>query len=100
LALTAPTLVLGLGSTSCAKSQRFIDDGVDAGEFGSKDSGTGLAPLACSDDNKNVFVIAEDRSFYSFHPPTGVFENRGLLDCPTGGATPTSMAIDRNGIAW
>jgi len=71
------------------------------GQFGEPEGG-GTIPVrpACSDDNKDVFVIAEDRSFYSFHPPTLEFKNKGLLDCPTGGALPTSMAIDRAGVAW
>lgn len=106
LALTAPALILGLGSTSCSKGTTTgIDPGSSpedgGGQFGEKDGGTPVPKLpVCADDNKDVFVIAEDRSFYSFHPPTGEFKNKGRLDCPTGGASPTSMAVDRNGIAW
>lgn len=106
LALTAPALILVLASTSCHGVNRsgtgpedpLLDGG---GQFGDKDGSTSIPVRpACQDDNKDVFVIAEDRSFYSFHPPTLEFKNKGLLDCPTGGALPTSMAIDRNGVAW
>jgi hypothetical protein len=105
-ALTAPAIVLVAASFSCSSVDRsgagaddpLLDGG---GQFGDKDGNTSIpARPACQDDNKDVFVIAEDRSFYSFHPPTLEFKNKGLLDCPTGGALPTSMAIDRNGIAW
>ena len=104
LALTAPVvLMLGLGALSCSKKTRDVGDGFEAdggGQFVAE-TGPTVKPLAsCADDNKDVFVIAEDRTFYSFHPPTLEFKTKGLLDCPTGGATPTSMAVDRNGIAW
>jgi hypothetical protein len=104
LALTAPALILGLASSSCSKTTRdpTSEPGVleDAGKFGDKEGGTLPIRPACAEDNKDVFVIAEDRSFYSFHPPTLEFKNKGLLDCPTGGSSPTSMAVDRTGIAW
>ena len=103
-ALTAPALVLGLIAAGC--SAKYRDAGADSvldggGQFG-EEGGTATIPVrpACSDDNKDVFVIAEDRTFYSFHPPTFEFKAKGLLDCPTGGALPTSMAIDRAGVAW
>ncbi len=103
-ALVAPALVLGIIATGC--SAKYRDAGADSvldggGQFG-EEGGTPTIPVrpACSDDNKDVFVIAEDRTFYSFHPPTLEFKPKGLLDCPTGGALPTSMAIDRAGVAW
>jgi hypothetical protein len=105
LALTAPVLVLGMSTASCSKTTREPtgDPGLleDGGQFGTPEGGSiPKVPVACADDNKDVFVIAEDRTFYSFHPPTLEFKNKGILDCPTGGALPTSMAVDRNGIAW
>ena len=110
LGRVAPAAVLGVAfaliSVSCAKSTRGgIEDTPDApagssGGFVSGDGGPIVKAPECADDNKDVFVIAEDRSFYSFHPPTLEFKNKGLLNCPTGGATPTSMAVDRDGIAW
>ena len=91
---------------SCAKSTRTgIEDTPDgpagsSGGFVPTDGGPITKAPECADETKDVFVIAEDRSFYSFHPPTLEFKNKGLLNCPTGGATPTSMAVDRDGIAW
>jgi hypothetical protein len=104
----APIVALGcaLASISCSKSTRDpVEEGGgvpqgSSGGFVPADGGpVGTVPQ-CADENKDVFVIAEDRSFYSFHPPTLEFKNKGLLDCPTGGATPTSMAVDRDGFAW
>jgi hypothetical protein len=100
-------LIAGFASGACSTSTRApIDEGTSGGPGGSsggfvpQDGGTAVKPPECADATKDVFVIAEDRSFYSFHPPTLELKNKGLLDCPTGGATPTSMAVDRDGIAW
>ena len=91
-------------TTACsAKYRAAEEDSVldGGGQFDKEGGGPGIPVRpACSDDNKDVFVIAEDRTFYSFHPPTLEFKAKGLLDCPTGGALPTSMAIDRAGVAW
>jgi hypothetical protein len=89
-------------AASCARSgtQPFDPNApADGGTFAPAGDG-GRVVAQCADDNKDVFVIAEDRSFYSFHPPTLEFTSRGILSCPTGGATPTSMAVDREGYAW
>jgi hypothetical protein len=90
---------------ACAKNTRASFEDTEAGPSGSSGGFTpeggavGNLPQ-CADDNKDVFVIAQDRTFYSFHPPTLAFASKGLLDCPTGGALPTSMAVDREGFAW
>ena len=99
--------VLGLSaSVGCGESSRsaepFGSDG-DAGSVGSLVGEGGAAPppaAECTEENKDVFVISEENALYSFHPPTLEFKHRGLLRCPTGGASPTSMAVDRRGIAW
>ena len=109
----APALVLSalsgfcvLSGVSCAASTRAgIEDSPDApagssGGFVSGEGGPAPNLPQCAESNKDVFVIAEDRSLYSFHPPTLEFKSKGILNCPTGGATPTSMAIDRDGFAW
>lgn len=54
----------------------------------------------CADATKDVFVITEERFLYRFNPPTLTFKAIGMINCPTGGATPTSMAVDRLGVAW
>ncbi len=98
--LVAPLLlVLVLG---CAKSSRTYEDpgnvgfGVDGGS-----SGGGVTRLAeCAESTRDPYVIASDNTFYEFVPPTLEFKSKGVLACPTGGATPTSMAVDRQGVAW
>lgn len=75
-----------------------LDDG--GGTFVPAEGGDVITTAACSEENKDIYVIAEDNTFYLFHPPTLEFKNKGLLSCPTGGATPTSMAVDRAGFAW
>ncbi|MBX3191429.1 MAG: hypothetical protein KF819_30825 [Labilithrix sp.] len=97
-------MILSLGA--CSKAT-----GSDGQEGTPLDDGGTLAPPLgeggtvkplpqCAEETKDIYVIAEDQSFYMFHPPTLEFTNKGRLQCPTGGATPTSMAVDRAGIAW
>jgi hypothetical protein len=75
-----------------------LQDG--GGTFGDKDGGPGTKPAECSDDTKDVFVVSDDAALYQFHPPDLSFKQIGRINCATGGATPTSMAVDRQGIAW
>jgi hypothetical protein len=89
-----------------AQTRAPIDNTGDGGPAGSSggfvtpDGGVTPQVAQCAEANKDVYVIAEDRTFYSFHPPSGLFTAKGILNCPTGGAMPTSMAVDRDGIAW
>lgn len=108
LALSVTACVVAVAAVAaCSDDKRtgYAEDGTaDAsGGFVPPIGDGGTTPSAqpqCAEATKDVFVIAEDRTFYSFHPPTLKFENKGLLDCATGGASPTSMAVDRSGFAW
>lgn len=101
-------VVLGAASAvslaACGKDERAYEDPAAVG-FGT-DAGAGLgeggrAPLAeCEESTRDPYVITQDHTLYQFHPPDLTFTNRGIIACPTGGAQPTSMAIDRQGIAW
>jgi hypothetical protein len=56
---------------------------------------------ACTEASKLVYVVSQERSLYSFAPNTLKFEKIGPLDCPAkGGASASSMAVDRKGTAW
>jgi hypothetical protein len=92
-------LVLG----GCSSERRGFDPGnTSSGGFGSKDSGA-PKPSAdgCTDAARLVYVLSQDKELYSFTPNMGTFAKIGRIECPTTGlATPNSMAIDRNGIAW
>lgn len=72
--------------------------GADGGGFGGPVDGGSASE--CAEETKDIFVISEESSLYAFHPPTLTFKPIGPLRCPTGGATPTSMAVDRKGVAW
>ncbi|MDF2694987.1 MAG: hypothetical protein K0S65_3370 [Labilithrix sp.] len=74
--------------------------GADGGGFGPSADGGANAPPECADENKDIFVITEENVLYAFNPPKLAFRPIGPLQCPTGGARPTSMAVDRHGIAW
>ena len=99
----APFIAIGLGLgplAGCSKGdaeEAFEEE--DAGGAGGAEGG-GARPPECTDDTKDIFVISEERVLYRFHPPTLAFTSIGILQCAAGGATPTSMAVDRAGYAW
>ncbi len=74
------------------------DDG--GGGFGPGGDGGGGGTGECNANTKSIYVVSEENSLYSFTPETLTFKNIGLLSCGSGGATPTSMAVDRQGTAW
>jgi hypothetical protein len=60
-----------------------------------------IQPNDCPDAAATlVYVITETYDLYSFFPPTLAFKRIGAISCPrANGATPFSMAVDRQGIA-
>jgi hypothetical protein len=55
----------------------------------------------CSDAAKLIYVVDENNKLSQFDPATKSFHDLGSLSCPAmSGATPFSMAVDRNAIAW
>jgi hypothetical protein len=100
--------LLAFALLGCSSSKS--DPGAEGpGTFGAGDGGGGLGAAPdggnvstpeCAEETKDIFVISEENSLYSFNPPKLAFTFLGKLQCPTGGATPTSMAVDRHGIAW
>jgi hypothetical protein len=55
----------------------------------------------CPDPTQTlVYAISESNALYSVYPPTFTLTKIGTIDCPAErGATPFSMAVDRQGIA-
>lgn len=93
------TASMGQGGASSGNSSGGGGSGGDLfGDGGLGGSGGGSA--GCSDEAKLVYIIGQDNRFYSFYPPTLDVVFKGVLSCPAGLATPFSMAVDRNGIAW
>jgi hypothetical protein len=54
----------------------------------------------CSAATQYWYTRAYDNSLYQFDPPSLTFTEIGVLDCPSNGASPFSMAVDRNAQAW
>lgn len=78
--------------------------GGDGGTHLLGDGGTGGGDSAgnsnCSQATQYVYTLAGDNSLYQFDPPSLTFTLIGVLNCPSGGASPYSMAVDRNANAW
>jgi hypothetical protein len=69
--------------------------GIDVGGMG------GGAPGDCTDEaNKLIYVVSTSYEFYRYSPLDNSLSPIGQLNCPAGGATPFSMAVDRDGVAW
>jgi hypothetical protein len=77
-------------------------DGGDPGTLGGgkTDGGGGGNQTGCSEAAKLVYVVTDLNELFSFKPDTTTFTKIGELKCPSGGATPNSMAVDRTGVAW
>ncbi|MGE0871450.1 MAG: hypothetical protein AB7P03_23010 [Kofleriaceae bacterium] len=54
----------------------------------------------CADGSRLIYVLDKANKLSTFDPPTKAFVTLGTLDCDTGFATPFSMGIDRDAIAW
>jgi hypothetical protein len=92
----------GMGGEAASSSSSSGQAGEGGSLFG--DGGLpgtdGGGSSDCTEEAKLVYIIGQDNKFYSFYPPTLAVTLKGVLSCPAGGATPFSMAVDRNGIAW
>jgi hypothetical protein len=68
------------------------------------DSGNGAMGSnqdGCSDAAKLVYTVDQNNLFSQFDPMTKTFHDLGTLSCPaSAGATPFSMGVDRNAVAW
>lgn len=92
---------------ACSKDEPAAEDLNDTPRLGTPDGGRfntasdgGGVFVECEEETKDIFILSDQNLLYSFHPPTLEFKLKGTLKCPTGGATPTSMAVDRQGVAW
>lgn len=86
-----------------AGSENGFGDGADTGGLGSKgdNADTQSANSAgCSEEAKQVYVVSEQYDLYRFEPEKLTFTKIGRMACPSGGASPNSMAVDRSGNAW
>lgn len=76
------------------------DKGASGGTFEESDAGDdGGVNDECASETRDVYVVTAERDLYRFHPPDASFTKKGTFTCATT-ARPTSMAIDRRGVAW
>lgn len=105
LALLVPLVACSASSPSSgfkdeqpAGSQGFGNNGSSGGSLGSNTPAVGAD--GCSDAARMVYVLSAEYELYRFEPDRLAFTKLGQLSCPSMGATPNSMAIDRSGTAW
>jgi hypothetical protein len=112
--LSSVVLAVALTGSACssAKPPNTFEDTPESGGLGGssgtsggfgdmgKDGPTGTNQAGCSEAAKLVYVVSDSNELYSFAPDKLSFTKIGTLKCPSNGATPNSMAIDRSGSAW
>ncbi|MDB4997183.1 MAG: hypothetical protein JWM74_4615 [Myxococcaceae bacterium] len=98
---TPKTASFDNGSSGTPTGTGFGDGGTSGTIGGNKTTPPGTTNQAgCSDAAKLVYVVSDLNELFSYNPGTGMFAKIGELNCPSGGATPNSMAVDRSGTAW
>jgi hypothetical protein len=90
--------VFALALIACGPDGR--DDGTGGGGGGGGGSGSGSGNEDCSDAAKLIYTVDQNNQFLRFDPMTKTFTSLGTLSCPAAGATPFSMGVDRDTIAW
>ena len=84
----------------CGPATRHFSDAGDNQGGGGGDGNNGNGN-GCSDSAKLVYVVDQNNTFSQFDPMTKTFHDLGTLSCPAQFlATPFSMSVDRNTIAW
>jgi len=91
----------GAGGTGAGGTD-LTGAGSGSGQGGINLAGSGSASggAGCSDAAKLIYVLSQENDLYSFKPDLKQFKKIGPLQCQANGATPNSMAIDRNAVAW
>jgi hypothetical protein len=78
--------------------------GLDLGGGSGAEAGVPLGDGSgadCSDANKQIYVVSQEKGLYRFAPATRAFTKIGVLACPAASTSrPFSMAVDRTGTAW
>ena len=109
--LVLTTALSCLAPLSCAKGNdpspvAVFDEPIEPPETGAPppafvaEAGTEpVIDVECSQETKQIYVVATDKVLYRFYPETLTFVRIGPLACPTIAGT-FSMAIDRRGTAW
>jgi hypothetical protein len=119
--LLSSIVALAVIGCSAASPSRFTEGagagngtGADSGNGGASTSsglgagfatgtgvGNGGGPPACTTAAELVYVLSVDNKLWSFDPGQKQFTLIGPLGCNVpDGATPNSMAVDRNATAW
>lgn len=98
-----------------ARSALLVDDLAAGGGGGTpvEDAGPDVADAKDAEDEPDVvtfdcaeagvtyiYLVTQENWLYSFNPADGSVTLRGTINCPSGGFTPFSMAVDRQGTAY
>jgi hypothetical protein len=74
--------------------------GVDAGTRDAKADVGVNTQTGCAEATKSIYIVSNQNAFYRYQPERDDLQVTGLLRCDDQVIAPTSMAVDRSGIAW
>jgi hypothetical protein len=83
------------GAVACAEAVRDDPSSPDAPALAPS-----LVEPECEGETRDPYVLGVDRTLWSFHPDQRTFERKGTIPCVGYEGSPSSMAIDRHGVAW
>jgi hypothetical protein len=72
----------------------------NGGASGGASNGGASGGGNCATGAQWIYTVDINNTLSAFHPDTLTFDDIGTLACPANGATPFSMAVDRNAVAW
>ncbi|MHB1844395.1 MAG: hypothetical protein ACYCWW_06110 [Deltaproteobacteria bacterium] len=85
------------GASSGGQTAGATSGGTSGGTSGASGGSSGN----CAQGAQWIYVVDVANELSSFHPDTRTFQDIGKLACPAqSGATPFSMGVDRNAVAW
>jgi hypothetical protein len=87
----------GPGDAGSGWTEVDTGSGEDGCAWGEED---GSDDDACPVDLQQIFIITDANWLLRFEPATLSVVPLGMVSCPAGGATPFSMAVDKEGYAW
>ncbi|HEY5284566.1 MAG TPA: choice-of-anchor D domain-containing protein, partial [Polyangia bacterium] len=61
---------------------------------------SGYVNSVCVEASQWIYTVDQDGTFSRFDPATSTFTDIGSLNCPSFYASPFSMAVDQNAVAW
>src|SRR5688572_18190757 len=89
-----------LAGCNCSDPRVDDDGGILPGADAGKMEDAETDDVCVNGAARWIYAVDSDRTFLRFEPDSRTLTALGTLSCPSGAATPFSMAVDRDANAW